>query len=115
MGSNPRMIIDRVVSTYTLACARAIAWGENRWGGFVRSQKGAPKSHSHTSASGALASKRRSSHRVRRCQGGTMCCLGVGPVCSEPSPASAKLSAAGRSNGWKTGLEVPMRRVQSRF
>src|SRR5260370_7461051 len=39
MGGNPRMIIDRVVSTYTLVCARAIAWGENRWGGFLRSQK----------------------------------------------------------------------------
>src|SRR5260370_15539379 len=39
MGGNPRMIIDRVVSTYTLVCARAIAWGENRLGGFLRSQK----------------------------------------------------------------------------
>jgi hypothetical protein len=39
MGSNPRTIIDRVVSKYTLACARAIAWGENRSGGFLRSQK----------------------------------------------------------------------------
>jgi hypothetical protein len=33
------MIIDRVASTYTLVCARAIAWGENRRGGFLRSQK----------------------------------------------------------------------------
>ena len=38
-GSNPGMIIDRVVSTYTLVCARAIAWGENRRSGFLRSQK----------------------------------------------------------------------------
>jgi len=39
MGSNPRMIIDRVASTYMLVCARAIAWDENRRDGFLRSQK----------------------------------------------------------------------------
>ena len=39
MGSNPGMIIDRVVSTYTLVRARAIAWGENGRSGFLRSQK----------------------------------------------------------------------------
>jgi hypothetical protein len=35
MAGNARMIIDKVVSKY----APAIASGENRWAGFVRSQK----------------------------------------------------------------------------
>ena len=39
MVSNARIIIDKVVSKYTLAYAQALAWGENRWGGFVRSPK----------------------------------------------------------------------------
>jgi len=33
MAGNARIIIDKVVSKYTLAYARAIAWGGNRWGG----------------------------------------------------------------------------------
>jgi len=39
MAGNARTIIDKIVSKYTLAYARAIAWGEDRWSGFVRSQK----------------------------------------------------------------------------
>ena len=39
MAGNARIIIDKVVSKYTLAYARVIAWSENRWSGFVRSQK----------------------------------------------------------------------------
>jgi hypothetical protein len=39
MVGNARIIIDKVVSKYILAYARAIAWGENRWGEFARPQK----------------------------------------------------------------------------
>src|SRR5215469_2509889 len=39
MAANARMIIDKVLSNYALAYARAIAWGESRWGGFARSPK----------------------------------------------------------------------------
>jgi hypothetical protein len=36
---NARTIIDKVVSKYKWAYSRTIAWGENRCGGVVRSQK----------------------------------------------------------------------------
>ena len=39
MAANARMIIDKVLSNYALTYARAIAWGESRWGGFARSPK----------------------------------------------------------------------------
>src|SRR6266851_3942410 len=39
MTGNAQAIIGKVVSKYTSACARAMAWGENRWGGVARSQK----------------------------------------------------------------------------
>src|SRR5215471_13516456 len=38
MVGNVRTIVDKVVSKYTLAYARATAWGENHWGGVVRSR-----------------------------------------------------------------------------
>ena len=41
MRSNPRKIINRVVSTYTL-CVRAVAQGEHSWRGFLRSQRWLP-------------------------------------------------------------------------
>jgi hypothetical protein len=41
MGSNPRKIINRVVSTYTL-CVRAVAQGEHSWRGFLRPQRRLP-------------------------------------------------------------------------
>jgi hypothetical protein len=39
MVSNARIIMGKVVSTYMLAYARTVAWGENGWGRFVRSQE----------------------------------------------------------------------------
>jgi hypothetical protein len=39
MARNAWTIIDKVVSNYTLAYARAMAWGQNRWGGYVRSRE----------------------------------------------------------------------------
>jgi hypothetical protein len=39
MTNSAQTIISNVVSKYTLAYARAIAWGENRWGEFVLSRK----------------------------------------------------------------------------
>jgi hypothetical protein len=39
MARNPWTIIDKVVSKYTSVYARAMAWGENRCGGYVRSRK----------------------------------------------------------------------------
>lgn len=39
MTGNAWVIMNKVVSRYTLACARALAWGERRWDGIVRSQK----------------------------------------------------------------------------
>jgi hypothetical protein len=39
MTDSARTIIGRVVSKYTLAYARAMAWGGNRWGRVVRSQQ----------------------------------------------------------------------------
>src|SRR5215469_4638467 len=38
MVGNVRTIVDKVVSKYTLAYARAAAWGENHWCRFVRSR-----------------------------------------------------------------------------
>jgi hypothetical protein len=39
MADTAHTIIDNVVSKFTLAHARAIAWGEKGWGRIVRSQK----------------------------------------------------------------------------
>ena len=39
MASTARTIVDKVLSKYMLAHARARAWGENGWGRIVRSQK----------------------------------------------------------------------------
>jgi hypothetical protein len=39
MASTARTIVDKVVSKYMLAQARARAWGESGWGRIVRSQK----------------------------------------------------------------------------
>jgi hypothetical protein len=39
MVGNVRIITDKVVSKYTSAYMRALAWGERHWSGFVRSQK----------------------------------------------------------------------------
>jgi len=39
MRGSLQKTISNVVSKYRLPCAKAIAWGENRWSGFVRSRK----------------------------------------------------------------------------
>jgi hypothetical protein len=37
--SDARTIVGKVLLKSTSAYARAVAWGENRWGGFIRTQK----------------------------------------------------------------------------
>jgi len=39
MRGSLQKTISNVVSKYRSPCAKAIAWGENRWSGFVRSRK----------------------------------------------------------------------------